>query len=75
MNTPHKQLPLIGKRLKSYMTTKGIGVNELGRMTNTSGAQIHNICRGRKYGIEYIFRIFEVCPDIDKSYILFGTKK
>ena len=67
-----KQLEAIGKRLRVYLKTKGIGINELGRMSGTSGGQISFILQGRTYGIEKLMNIFECCPDLDNDWLLFG---
>jgi len=62
-----------GQRLKAYLEYKHIGVNQLGRMTNTSGAQISNILTGRNYGVEKLFSVLQVCPDLNMIWLLTGS--
>ncbi len=56
------------------MKQNKIGVNKLGRMSHTSGAQIHNIIKGKRYGFDKILNILKVCPDIDIKWLVYGKK-
>lgn len=66
------QLKEIGKRLGQYIKLKNIGVNELGRLTQTSGAQISFIIKGKKYGVDKLLIILEVCKDLNPSWLMYG---
>ncbi len=66
------KLKQIGSRLAEYLSTKKIGINELGRMTNTSGAQISFIIQGKKYGVDKFLSILEACPDLNPSWFMYG---
>ena len=68
------ELKAIGDRLWEYMKSKNLGLNKLGRMSNTSGAQIHNIINGKKYGIDKMLNISAACPDMDLYYVLTGKR-
>lgn len=72
---PTKNLGLThtGQRLKAYLDHKGIGVNQLGRMTHTSGSQISNIIAGRNYGVDKLLSVIEVCPDLDVYWLITGS--
>lgn len=67
-----EQLKAIGKRLRIYLKTKGVGINELGRKSGTSGGQISFILQGRTYGIEKLLNIFSCFPELDSDWLLFG---
>jgi transcriptional regulator with XRE-family HTH domain len=62
----------VGKRIESYMKLKGIGINQLGRLTNTSGSQVLNMINGKKYGLDKIYILLKVLPDLNYSWLLFG---
>lgn len=70
----HADLRSIGKRLAEYMGKEKIGLNELGRLSGTSGAQIHNIIKGKKYGVDKILNIFRAIPALDRNWLLFGEQ-
>ena len=67
-----EQLKAIGRRLRVYIKTKRVGINELGRKTGTSGGQISFILQGRTYGIEKLLNILACCPELDSEWLLFG---
>lgn len=71
----NNDLQAIGRRLNEYMTNRPgkLGLNQLGRMSGTSGAQIHNIIKGKKYGVDKIINILKVCPDLNVNWLLFGV--
>lgn len=71
MNTDLKQ---IGERLKAFMLEKRIGVNAMGRITGTSGAQIHNILKGKKYGTDKLINICKAFPELRIEWLVFGIK-
>jgi transcriptional regulator with XRE-family HTH domain len=62
-----------GQRLKAYLDYKNIGINQLGRMTDTSGSQISNIISGKNYGVEKLFSVIEVCPDLNVYWLIYGS--
>ncbi len=66
------KLRQIGSRLAEYLSSKKIGINELGRMTGTSGAQISFIIQGKKYGVDKFLAILEACPDLNPSWFMYG---
>ena len=65
-------LEAIGERLRQYLNAGKIGVNELGRMTKSSGAQISNIINGKNYGIKKFIVLGEACPDLNLTWLLTG---
>lgn len=68
-----KRLTSIGKRLSQYLTFNKIGINEFGRITGTSGAQISNIINGKNYGIIKLLNILHVCPDLNLTWLIYGN--
>ncbi|HEY0740337.1 MAG TPA: helix-turn-helix transcriptional regulator [Chryseosolibacter sp.] len=68
----NNKLEDIGKRLSTFMEYKNIGINELGRKSKMSGAQIHNIVKGKNYGINKLLNLIKVFPDLDISWLLVG---
>lgn len=62
-----------GERLRAYLEYKVIGINQLGRMTNTSGAQISNIIAGKNYGVDKLISVFKACPDLDIKWLMTGA--
>jgi transcriptional regulator with XRE-family HTH domain len=62
----------IGKRLSTYLKSKHIGINELGKLTHTSGAQVSNIIKGKNYGITKLIAILEACPELNPLWLLQG---
>ncbi len=68
-------LPSIGRRLQEYLSFKRIGVNQFGRLTHTSGAQISNVIRGKNYGITKLVAILNACPELNPSWLLQGEGK
>lgn len=68
-----KELKKIGERLQSFMEEKNVGVNELGRLTKTSGAQIHNIIKGKNYGIGKLINILKVFDDLSVEWLINGV--
>ena len=67
------RLEEIGHRLAEFIKLKRIGVNELGRMTGTSGAQISNILKGKKYGIDKLLVILDYFPELNCYWLLNGS--
>ena len=65
----------VGKRLKKFLDSKELGVNQFGRMTNTSGAQISNIIAGKNYGLNKLVAIGEACPDLNLVWLLTGKEQ
>lgn len=65
-------LDIIGKRLEGYLKDKNIGINQLGRISGTSGAQVSNITSGKEYGLGKLLKILESFPKEDALYILTG---
>ena len=72
MSNKLDSLEVIGNRLFQFMEHKRIGVNELGRMTGTSGAQISNIIHGKKYGIDKMINILQHFREVNVYWLLFG---
>ncbi|MDF2455232.1 MAG: hypothetical protein K0R51_1225 [Cytophagaceae bacterium] len=66
------ELIKVGERIDSYLKLKGIGINQLGRLTNTSGTQIVNIIKGKKFGLDKIYILLQVLPDLSPNWLLFG---
>ena len=66
------ELIKVGERIDSYLKLKGIGINQLGRLTKTSGTQIVNIIQGKKFGLDKIYLLLEVLPDLSPNWLLFG---
>jgi hypothetical protein len=64
----------IGKRLSKYLKDNDIGLNELGRMSNTSGAQVSNIINGKVYGFDKLLKIINVLPELDLNYLIYGDE-
>jgi phage repressor protein C with HTH and peptisase S24 domain len=64
----------IGERLSKYLTDNNIGLNDMGRRSQTSGAQVSNIINGKVYGIDKLFKILNVLPKEDSEWILSGQK-
>ncbi len=62
----------IGKRLKEFLDYKKMKVNELGRMSDTSGTQIYNIVKGKKYGVDKFISVVNALPDLNIYWLLFG---
>ncbi|MDQ3533995.1 MAG: helix-turn-helix domain-containing protein [Bacteroidota bacterium] len=62
----------IGERLRKYLKYKGIGVNEYGNFTNTSGAQISNILNGKNFGITKLINIIKYSEDLNLDWLLKG---
>lgn len=67
------RLKIVGIRLREYLIYKKIGINQFGRMTSTSGAQISNIINGKNYGIIKLLNILHACPDLNISWLLHGN--
>ncbi|MFN3405020.1 MAG: hypothetical protein ACK40G_13045 [Cytophagaceae bacterium] len=67
-----KDLKKIGKRLQQFMEKNRIGVNEMGRLTGTSGAQISNIINGRKYGVDKMLNILDRFPQLNFYWLVTG---
>ena len=67
-----EKLKAIGQRLKTYLKYKRIGVNELGRLSSTSGGQISHIIHGKNYGVDKMLNIFRCQPDLNSKWILLG---
>lgn len=66
------KLKEVGKRLNQYLAHKKIGINQLGRITGTSGAQISNIINGKNYGMVKLLNILYACPDLNLSWLIHG---
>src|SRR4051812_10849364 len=66
------ELIKVGERIDAYLKLKGIGINQLGRLTNTSGTQIVNIIKGKKFGLDKIYILLNVLPDLSSNWLLFG---
>ena len=64
----------IGSRLKQYMNHEKIGINELGRRTESSGAQISNIINGKNYGMKKFLAIGCACPNLNLYWLLAGEQ-
>jgi len=64
----------ISKRLSKYLKDNNIGVNELGRMSQTSGAQVSNIINGKVYGVDKLLKILNIIPSEEANWILTGAK-
>jgi hypothetical protein len=62
----------IGQRLKEFLDYKKMKVNELGRMSDTSGTQIYNIVKGKKYGVDKFISVVSVLPELNIYWLLFG---
>ena len=62
----------IGFRLKQFMDQEKIGVNELGRITESSGAQVSNIINGKNYGMKKFLAIAHACPNLNLYWLLTG---
>lgn len=54
------------------MEKNKIGVNELGRLTNTSGAQISHIIKGKKYGVDKFLNILDIFPQLNPYWLIYG---
>ncbi len=67
-----EELQKVGERIDAYMKHKCIGINQLGRLTDTSGTQIVNIIKGKKFGLDKIFILLNVLPDLSPHWLLFG---
>jgi hypothetical protein len=67
-----RDLKKIGKRIQQFMEKYNIGVNELGKITNTSGAQISNILKGKKYGIDKFLSILDAFPRLNAYWVISG---
>jgi transcriptional regulator with XRE-family HTH domain len=65
-------LTQISGRLKTYLELKKIGVNQLGRLSGTSGAQVSKILNGKSYNINTLLTIASVCKDLDVHWLLKG---
>ena len=66
------ELVKVGQRIQTYLKYKGIGINQLGRLSDTSGAQVSNIIKGKKFGLDKIYTLFKVLPDLSPNWLLFG---
>lgn len=66
------ELSEIGKRLTIFLQSKKMKVNELGKLSNTSGTQIYNIVKGKKYGVDKFLCVAKQLPDINLYWLLFG---
>lgn len=62
----------IGERMRAYLAIKKIGVNQLGRLSGTSGAQISKMLSGRSYNILSLLAIADVCPDLNVQWLIRG---
>lgn len=67
-----EELILVGQRIQTYLKHKGIGINQLGRLSDTSGAQVSNIIKGKKFGLDKIYTLLKVLPDLSPDWLLFG---
>lgn len=67
-----EKLISLGKRLKLYLTKKGIGVNEAGRIMETSGSQVNNILNGKKFGTDKLLIIFDKFDDLNPIWLITG---
>ena len=65
-------LEAIGKRLDKYLQFNNIGINELGRLTKTSGAQVSNIINGKNYGLSKLMAVLDVLPNLNPMWLLQG---
>jgi transcriptional regulator with XRE-family HTH domain len=65
-------LSIIGGRLREYLRFKKVTINELARLTNTGAGQIHNIIKGKKYGIDKMLNIFIVLPKLNIYWLING---
>ncbi len=70
--TTETPLEGIGKRLRKYLKIKNIGINEIGRLSGTSGGQISFMLQGRRYSIKRLLNIFACCSDLNSDWLLFG---
>ncbi len=68
-----ERLASIGKRLNEYLIFKKTGINQFGRVTGTSGAQISNIINGKNYGIIKLLDILQVCSDLNLTWLIYGN--
>jgi len=66
------ELVRVGKRIQTYLKYKGIGINQLGRLSDTSGAQVSNIIKGKNFGLDKIYTLLKVLPDLAPHWLLFG---
>jgi len=66
------ELIKVGERIEIYLKYKSIGINHLGRLTDTSGAQVSNIIKGKNFGLDKIYILLKVLPDLAPNWLLFG---
>ncbi|WP_028979009.1 hypothetical protein [Sporocytophaga myxococcoides] len=64
-------LSLVGKRLKQFLDTKRMKINELGKASDTAGTQIYNIIKGKKYGVDKFISVVREVPDLNLYWLLF----
>jgi hypothetical protein len=64
-------LSLVGKRLKQFLDTKKMKINELGKASDTAGTQIYNIIKGKKYGVDKFISVVREVPDLNLYWLLF----
>lgn len=64
----------IGERLAIYLQKSGIGVNEMGKKSETSGAQVSNIINGKVYGTDKLLKILNTIPEEEAYWIQTGIK-
>jgi hypothetical protein len=67
------ELKEIGQRIAHFFKKHNIGVNQAGRDTGTSGAQISNIINGKTYGVDKLLNIFNAYPSLNKEWVLTGV--
>lgn len=67
-----EELAIIGKRLKEFLDSKRMKINELGKLSGTSGTQIYNIVKGKKYGVDKFISVMRQLPDLNVYWLING---
>ena len=65
-------LDQIGARLRFYMKMKGLGIYELGLITNTSAILVSNIIAGKNYTMDDLLLVLSQIKDLNSHWVIYG---
>lgn len=70
-----KNFDIIGINFRTYLKFKGLGVNQAAKKLDFSGSQVSNICNGKNFGSDKLFKIINVFNDLNIEWLITGTGK